>query len=49
MFILAKTTAGREFMYKPATARKVSARSADIILKVVNEYKFLLDTDRGEI
>lgn len=48
MFILAKTIKGREFMYNPKTARKVSAASADRILKVVNEYKFLLDVDAGE-
>ena len=48
MKIIAKTTVGHEFFYNPRTARKVSDRSADYICKVVNEYKFLLDTGRNE-
>lgn len=49
MYIIAKTIKGREFMYNPKTARRVSARSAKTILEVVNRYAFLLDTERGEI
>ena len=49
MYIIAKTIKGREFMYNPKTARRVSARSAKTILEVVNRYSFLLDTERGEI
>jgi len=48
MKILAKTTKGREFLYNARSARKVSARSAEQILKIVNDYKFQIDTDKGE-
>ena len=48
MKIIAKTITGKEFMYKPSTARKVSARSAETILKVVNEHKFLLGSAENE-
>ncbi len=43
MKVIAKTIEGREYMYNPKTARKVSARSAEMILKVVNEYRFQLN------
>ena len=48
MKIIAKTRAGQEFLYDAMSARRVSARSADYICKVVNEYKFLLGTDPAE-
>ena len=49
MKIIAKTYKGKEYLYIPRTARKVSARSAEKILKVVNDYKFLLDESKNEI
>lgn len=49
MKVIAKTIKDREFMYNARSARKVSARSAETILKIVNDYKFLLDTEKGEI
>ena len=49
MKIIAKTIKGKEFMYYPKTARKVSERSAETILKAVNQHKFLLDTKENEI
>lgn len=49
MKIIAKTIQGKEFMYKPPTARKVSARSAEVILKVVNEHKAILGAAENEI
>ena len=48
MKILARTTPGREFMYSARSAHKVSARSADKICAIVNEYKHLLGTPAGE-
>lgn len=42
MKILAITTAGREFMYNPKTARAVSNASAEKIAAVVNHYKYKL-------
>ena len=49
MKIIAKTIPGKEFMYNPKTARKVSAKSAKIILDIVNEYKFLIEDSSKEI
>ena len=40
MIILAKTWPGKEYIYKTRSARKVSKKSADYILQVVNKYKF---------
>ena len=48
MKIIAKTVKGREFMYNPKTARKVSERSANYICNVVNEYKYLLGSADNE-
>ena len=48
MTIIAKTRTGREYMYIPRTARKVSKKSANAICDIVNKYKYLLDTDRCE-
>ena len=45
MKVIAKTIKGREFMYNPRSARKVSARSAEMILKVVNDFRFQLSGD----
>lgn len=36
MLILAKSCKGREFIYSPASARRVSARSAETIAHIVN-------------
>lgn len=47
MKVIAKTIKGREFMYNPRSARKVSERSALKILSIVNEYKWNLKD--GEI
>ena len=49
MKVLAKTIQGREFMYSARSARKVSARSAQYILDIVNQHGFLLDKEKGEI
>ena len=43
MKILAITRDGEEFLYKTRSARKVSARSAKTICKIVNKYKFHLE------
>lgn len=42
MKILAKAIKGKEFMYNVRSAHKVSARSAMVILDIVNEYRFQL-------
>ena len=42
MTILAKTRAGKEFLYNAASARKVSKASAQKICDIVNENGFLL-------
>ena len=49
MLILAKTVKGKEYAYSARSARKVSARSAEKILQIVNQYAFQLDTSKGEI
>lgn len=49
MKVIAKTIIGREYMYNARTARKVSARSAAVILEAVNQHKYLLDTAENEI
>lgn len=49
MKVIAKTIQGREFIYNARTARKVSARSASVILEVVNHFKFQLDPEKNEI
>ena len=43
MKVIAKSVKGREFLYKADTARKVSNRSAETILKVLNEMKWRLN------
>lgn len=48
MTIIAKTRIGREYMYIPRTARKVSKKSAHVICDIVNQYKKLLDTAENE-
>lgn len=40
MKIIAKTRIGSEYLYSASSARKVSARSAETILKVVNEMRW---------
>lgn len=42
MKILAKAIKGQEFMYSIRSAHKVSARSATVILDIVNKYRFQL-------
>jgi len=49
MKVIAKTIKGKEFCYNARSARKVSERSAEKILKIVNDHKFLLNTEKGEI
>ena len=49
MKIIAKTVIEKEYMYSVKTARKVSSRSAEIILKVVNEHKAILGANENEI
>lgn len=48
MTIIAKTKIGKEYLYIPRTARKVSKKSAQIICDIVNKYKYLLDTKPDE-
>ena len=43
MFVLAKTIKGKEFIYSVSSARKVSKASKDIICKIANENKYLLN------
>ena len=45
MTVIAKSMKGREFLYKADTARKVSKRSAETILKVLNEMRWRLNDD----
>lgn len=45
MLVIAKSVKGKEFLYKANTARKVSARSANTILSVLNEMKWRLSDD----
>ncbi len=47
MLVIAKSKAGHEFIYNAASARKVSARSAETILKVLNDMRWRLKD--GEI
>ena len=42
MLVIAKSVKGKEFLYKAETARKVSARSANTILSVLNEMRWRL-------
>lgn len=49
MKIIAKTIIGNEFLYSAKSARKVSAKSAEKILSVVNEHKSLLGLKENEI
>lgn len=43
MLVIAKSVKGREFFYKADSARKVSARSAEKILAIVNEMRWHLE------
>lgn len=47
MKILALTIRGREFMYNPKTAHKVSSNSAETICQIVNRYKFMYNDNPG--
>lgn len=47
MLVIAKSKEGHEFLYNAASARKVSARSAETILKVLNDMRWRLKD--GEI
>ena len=47
MLVIAKSVEGKEFLYKAETARKVSARSANTILSVLNDMKWRLSD--GEV
>lgn len=49
MKIIAKTFVGKEFMYVRKTARKVSEKSADRILKELNAHKAELGLKEDEI
>ena len=42
MKVIAKSIKGREFIYDASSARKVSERSAEKILKVVNDMRWHL-------
>lgn len=48
MTIIAKTKISQEYLYIPRTARKVSKKHAHTICDIVNQYKYLLDTDHSE-
>lgn len=43
--VIAKSKPGKEYLYNCRTAHKVSAASAEKILAVLNEYRFLLKDD----
>ena len=47
MKIVAKTTEGKEFLFNATSAHKVSERSADKIVKALNDVRYGLKT--GEI
>ena len=49
MLVIARTNKGKEFLYDASTARAVSKASAARILKVVNDYQFLLDPAKNQI
>jgi len=42
VLVIAKSIKGKEFLYNAASARKVSKRSANTILSVLNEMKWRL-------
>lgn len=43
MLVIAKSVKGHEYLYKAHTARKVSARSAEKILNVLNDMRWNLE------
>lgn len=43
MLVLAKSVKGKEYFYNPRSAHRVSARSAETIRDICNEYKFQLN------
>ena len=49
MYILAMSKKGQEYIYKPSTARKVSAASKEKICNICNEYQFLYTCHPGYI
>ena len=46
MKVIAKSIKGAEFWYNPETAHKVSERSAETILKVLNDCKYKLQNEK---
>ncbi len=51
MYIIAKTRAGQEFLYKASTAHKVSKASAGRICEILNNrgYRILADGERWQV
>ena len=47
MIILAISPKNQHFIYDATTAMQVSKKSADTILKIVNDYNFMLDNRPG--
>ena len=45
MLVIAKSVKGKEYMYDPRSAGKVSKRNAEVICKVCNDFKFLLNNE----
>ena len=45
MLVIAISIKGQEYLYRPATARRVSQSSADYVCRVANENKYLLKND----
>lgn len=45
MKILALSVKGKEYLYDASSARRVSARSAETICKIVNDCKFRINDD----
>ena len=48
MYILAQTQKGKEFIYSPSTAHKVSKNSAEKIKNVLNQLKYKIKSE-GQI
>lgn len=45
MYILAQTQKGKEFLYSPSTAHKVSKNSAEKIKDTLNQLKYKIKSD----
>ena len=49
MVVIAITIKGQEFIYNASTAHKVNEKKADIAIKVLNEARYKIDKNAGEV